>query len=206
MRQIHNSWRYNETGRPSRAKTHIALKQPTAISWINKLRLKHTLRQARKGWNIHHAKYHYVQETIKAWKREWQAQTQKIHEIIKQDQITHGAKQQAETLLKNLHGRPYAHGNKNTTLKAIIKIRNKYPLLDNALKLNLDDHATTSQIMLKFPPENEAPDNTLHEHICGTCSKSFSTQRGKTKRRRISLKCKKSHNNINKHANKNSTP
>ena len=49
--------------------THISFGQPTETSWINKLRIMHTMRQTRHERNIHHSKQQYVTATLEMGKQ-----------------------------------------------------------------------------------------------------------------------------------------
>ena len=72
---------------PQRRRIHIELKQPTTVSWIKKLRMKHMITQTHEGWNIHNNQSKYATNTLKEWKSEWQKQLQKIQSVIE-----HGGK------------------------------------------------------------------------------------------------------------------
>ena len=78
----------NETHKPQKYATHVATKQPTATSWINKLRIMHMLRQTANGRSIRNAINPYVQTTNKIWQDEWGKQKKNSHKY-KNEPLTH---------------------------------------------------------------------------------------------------------------------
>ena len=73
IRQIQNRYWYKKTRKPLTHETQYTLRQPTTISWVDKLRLIHMIRKTKHGRNIHHTNNHYVTNTIDIyiWNREW---------------------------------------------------------------------------------------------------------------------------------------
>ena len=178
VRRILNKFRYKETHAPQRMETYIQLRQPTTASWINKLRIKHMMRQTRDGWSIQNTQQHYANETLKCGKRNGTHDAQLL-EIIKRNN-TYKAEQGQETIRQYLNGYLYGHEHQYKTIKEIVKIRGKHSQEPDPAHLSPLGRETASRIMLHLhQTKKDIYDPANPEYQCATCQKMFSTHRGR---------------------------
>ena len=150
LRQISNKYWYKKKHKPNRTKVYKKHRQPSTISWIQKLRTIHMLKHTAKNWKIHHEKYPYVKNTTSNWEKEWQEHEKQVQGIIQQqNQVTRA---EINNIIETQLAK-YMHGwdTKNTVLKKLLELRTKYGTSPQLQQLEPKEQEIAAQIMLHTP-------------------------------------------------------
>ena len=189
MRHLENRHWIYDTRKPQKHQTHTQLQQPTTMSWINKLRVTHMLRQTREGWNIHNKQTPFVQNTIKIWQQEWDAQKQILELIKTKTKRTIANKKNGNRTPKSKKLPRWRWGEINK-IKKLSKLYEQHPGTPGPTTIKPEYHEAISRIMLKYPTAPEKYDKDPIPAIqCNTCRKTYFTYKGRNQHQNKSATC-----------------
>ena len=176
---------------PRRRRIHIALKQPTTVDWVKKLRKNHMITQTPEGWNIHRNQSAYATNTLNEWNTERQQQLQKIQNIIeheKQHPPTSG--QEKQKPYKTTYQTTHMGMGGYAALKKIIQLKQQKAPITQRNNMETKEHETIAQIILQYPTTCTVHEAKVSQHRCQTCRMDFATKQGRNQHQRLAKKCK----------------